>query len=160
MSVLAAGSGWRQFMEQSIIAGLIAGTTVELFLFITHVASWPATYQWIASGVIGKTAFTSTSYAWLGLSLHGVISIVWASIFVAGAKRLPVLVEMPVLFGLLYGVIVFIGMQIVTMIAKIWAPPSAALLTIFLIDHIVFFGLPVALYVARAMRQEPLPTPH
>src|ERR1700680_702340 len=154
MTVVAGARGGCGFIERGIVAGLIAGTTVELFLFATHAAVWPGTYQWIASGLIGKVAFTSASYVWLGLSLHALVSLGWGLIYAALAQRLAILIDRPTISGLLYGLIVFVAMQILTMFSHIWAAPSSpTVLAIYITGHAVFFGLPTALYVANASSQ-------
>lgn len=132
-----------------IVAGLIAGITVELFLLAVSAASWPGTYQWIASGAAGKAAYESVTYAWIGLAMHFVISSAWGVLYVFLAPSYRALVTRPVLSGVLYGFGVFVVMQSVAGAAHIWSAPTAAQLSVYLIDHCVFFGIPLAFVVSR-----------
>ncbi|HVA27068.1 MAG TPA: hypothetical protein VNF68_02745, partial [Candidatus Baltobacteraceae bacterium] len=105
-------------------------------------------------GLVGSAAFASTSYVWLGLLLHFLISIIWATIYayVATAARFT---SRWILGGIVLGIVVMIGMQIVTMLAHL-APagaPSMSMLAMVLIAHVVFFGLPVAGYLAYSQRR-------
>jgi hypothetical protein len=137
----------------SIVAGVIGGTLIDTFLVFANHATYVQIWQFVASGIVGGAAFASPNYAILGFAMHFAISIVWASIYAwAAFGPMPALARAPVLSGLLYGVVVMIGMTIVLMVNHVGAAgiPDAATLVKSLIAHTVFFGLPVALYVSRA----------
>lgn len=86
--------------------------------------------------------------------MHYGISIVWALIYVQLAQRWPALYRSPVLWGLLYGVVVAIGMNTILIIKHVVpGPPSGMMLVGTLVAHCVFFGLPVALYASYAARR-------
>lgn len=136
---------------KAVVAGIIGGILIDAFLILTHMASFPGIYQFVASGVVGSVAFSSPNYIWLGVVLHLVISIVWALIYgyvaVAGKFTQRWLVG-----GIVLGIVVMIGMTIVQMLAHLApaAAPSLSTLGMLLIAHVVFYGLPVAGYIARA----------
>jgi hypothetical protein len=143
--VLAAG----------IVAGVIGGALIDTFLVIANHATYIQIWQFVASALVGSAAYASPSYAILGFAMHFAISIVWASIYAwAAFGPVPTLVRAPVLSGLLYGIVVMIGMTVVLMVNHVGPAgiPDAGTLVKSLIAHTVFFGLPVALYVSRAAR--------
>jgi hypothetical protein len=138
-----------------IAAGLIGGALIDTFLVLVNHSSFIQIWQFVASALVGGAAFTSPSYAILGFAMHFVISIVWASIYAwAAFGPLPALARAPVLLGLLYGVVVMIGMTLLLAFNHFGPAggPDPATLVKSLIAHTVFFGLPVALYVSRAAR--------
>ncbi|HUY11896.1 MAG TPA: hypothetical protein VMV73_06510, partial [Candidatus Dormibacteraeota bacterium] len=65
-----------------VTTGIVAGIIVDLFLILSHAAPFPGIYQFIASGLVGTAAFTSSGYIYLGLLLHLAISVIWAYIYV------------------------------------------------------------------------------
>ena len=136
-----------------VMAGILGGILIDLFLIIANHANPIQVWQFIASGLVGSAAFTSASFAWLGLALHFFTSIVFGVVYAYAAIGLRALARQPILSGLVYGVIVMIVMQFVTAIVHLSpaGPPEARMIIVGLIAHTVFFGLPVALYVARKL---------
>lgn len=133
---------------RTLTAGIIGGITVDLFLILARVAPFPGMYQWIASTIVGPAAYTSTAYIGLGLAMHFFISIAFALAYGALAARSRALVDNPTLGGVVFGIAVMLVMQVVTGLAHVAQPPSVVGIVISLIAHIVFFGLPVAWYIA------------
>src|ERR1700736_6752057 len=134
-----------------VVSGLIGGALIDTFLAVANHASYIQIWQFVASALVGAAAFASPSYAMLGFVMHFVISIVWASIYAwAAFGPLPVLARLPVAYGLIYGVVLMIGMTALLMVQHIGpaGAPDPATLVKSLIAHTVFFGIPVALYVA------------
>ena len=129
-------------------AGIVGGIIVDLFLIIVHAAPFPGVYMFIASGLVGPAAFTSSWYIALGVVLHLLISIVWAAIYVFVFQQL--FAKLP-WWGnaVIFGVVVMLGMQAV-LLSKHLEPafPTGMGLVTNLIAHVVFFALPVA-YVLR-----------
>jgi hypothetical protein len=138
-----------------IVAGLIGGVLIESFLAIANHANVIQIWQFVASGVVGGVAFTSSNYAVLGFAMHFAISIVWATIYTwAALGPLPTLARHPVVSGLLYGAVVMIGMDVLLIVKHVGPGglPDPGSLFISLIAHTVFFGLPVALFVGKTAR--------
>ena len=129
-------------------AGVVGGIIVDLFLIIAHIDPFPGMYMFIASGLVGKVAFTSSGYIALGILLHLLISIVWAAIYVVVFQRL--FPKLP-WWGnaVIFGIVVMLGMNAL-LLGKGLEPafPSGMGLVTNLVAHIVFFALPVA-YVLR-----------
>ena len=67
----------------------------------------------------------------------------------AAAFRVAALGARPVRSGLAYGVVVYAGMQLLLAVVGAFHAPTPSTLALALVDHTVFFGLPVALVVAR-----------
>jgi hypothetical protein len=136
-------------LKRAVTAGLIGGVVVDLFLILIRVAPFPGIYQFIASTVVGPVAFSSSAYIALGVVMHFVISIIFALAYAFIAQRSPVLLEHPIRWGAIFGVAVMLVMQVVTGVAHASQPPTVQGIVIGLIAHVVFFGLPVAWYIAR-----------
>lgn len=141
---------------RALTAGLLGGVIVDLFLIIVRAVPFPGVYQFIASTLVGPVAFTSSAYIALGLVMHFLISIVFASAYAFIASRSRALLEQPIAWGAVFGLAVFAVMQVVLTLAHAAQPPSVKGIVIGLISHVVFFGLPVALYIARGEKRQTL----
>ena len=128
-----------QAIHMSIIVGLIQKSPV--------MGAW----QYIASGALGLSAFEGgIGTALVGVFFHFLISFIVAGIFIFAAGRLPVLRRNLIIGGLLYGLGVFIVMNMIV-IPLSAAPPLPAPTTPWLIEaaleHILFVGLSLGLLV-------------
>jgi hypothetical protein len=142
-------------LAAGMVAGVIGGAFIDTFLVIANHTTYVQIWQFVASALVGGAAYASPAYAILGFAMHFAISIVWASIYAwAALGPVPALARAPVLSGLLYGVVVMIGMTMVLVVNHVGPAgvPDPATLVKSLIAHTVFFGLPVALYVTREAR--------
>jgi hypothetical protein len=137
---------------QAAIAGVLGGIIVDLFLAIVTHHSPIALWQFIASTIVGQVAFTSSSYALLGFIVHFIVSIVWAVLYAYVFGALGQLKNW-ILGAIVWGVVVDAAMQLLLQI-KIGAPFGTGFIN-GLLPHIVFYALPVALYMARGARVEP-----
>ena len=144
---------WKVIFRQALVAGIIAGICFETYLVLTVVVpshgNLLQVWQWIASAAVGDIAFTSPSYAWLGLMVHFIISIAWAGGYAYLAQQQEFMNRRWVISGLVYGLVVYIFMDILLLGARKFVPPSAPALLNLLIEHSVFFGLPLAFVVSR-----------
>ncbi|MBB5206980.1 hypothetical protein [Chiayiivirga flava] len=104
--------------------------------------------QSVASGVLGADAYAGgAASAALGLVLHIAIAVMMAMVYDMASLRLRILVRRPVLFGAMYGVLLFGAMNwlVVPLSAAAMAPPSGLWLWCGLAAHIVLVGIPCAL---------------
>jgi hypothetical protein len=134
-----------------VAGGILGGIFIDAFLTLANQTPIVAIWQFIASTLVGPAAFTSPSYAVLGFAMHFAISIVWGVIFaVLASGPIRALVRRPWLAGIAYGIVVMIAMTTGLALAHVGggAAPSTAMLVKSLIAHTLFFGVPVALYVA------------
>ncbi len=107
--------------------------------------------QGIASGVLGRTAFTQgTRSAILGLFLHYFIATTVAAIYIFASRKLP-LSRHPFLWGSAYGVVVYLIMNYVVLpLSKIGPRPTPPLIPLINgVAALIFcIGIPIAL-IAR-----------
>ncbi len=110
--------------------------------------------QWDASNAYGVRAFAGGwPMAFAGLAMDLVVSLVWATIFVALYARFETVRRNVVVSGLLFGVVVMLVMlyAIVPLGHATRMQSTVAHVVNVLVAHSVFFGLPLALTV-RASR--------
>ena len=142
-----------------LVGGSIAGA-LDILFALTHAGvngmGPQQLLQVVASGLLGQDAYAGGwGTAVLGLAAHFVLSLLWAALFVVVASRVPRLLAKPALSGALFGVLVFLAMRLVVLPVSAFPHPvsfkplSAGL---DLLSHVFFFGLPIALAAARAIR--------
>ena len=145
-------------LRSSVIGGLIIGTADAIIYhwFVTSVlGGFPliSVFQYIASGALGESAFAgSIATALLGVLFHFLISIVIAGVFILSADRIPLLRRHPIIGGLLYGVGVFIVMNMIVIPLSATPPlpaPTTPQLIVNILDHILVVGLPLGILVRR-----------
>jgi hypothetical protein len=145
-------------IETITLAGLVAGVldiTATSTLMTLQGMPLERLWQGIASGALGPSAFKGGKRtAALGLVFHFLIALAVAAIYYAMSIKLPTLIEKPILYGTLYGIVVHVVMS------RIVLPLSAApkrefspkAFLIQLVIHIFFVGLPIALTVTHFSR--------
>jgi hypothetical protein len=109
--------------------------------------------QYIASGLLGPSSFNGGLVtAALGTVLHFVIAFGAASVYVFASRRLTVLKTKPVLFGLLFGLAVYLFMSylVLPLSAVAHSPFSLALFLNGVIGHALFVGVPIAWYAGKS----------
>jgi uncharacterized membrane protein YagU involved in acid resistance len=108
--------------------------------------------QYIASGVLGKAAFSGgLAAAGLGTLLHFFIAFTVAAAYILASQKILALKARPVTFGLTFGVLVYLVMNFIVL-PKSAVAPSPFSLAMFLngiIGHALFVGLPIALFSRR-----------
>lgn len=139
--------------------GLIAGTLDICAAFLTawlRAGVGPAgLLRFVASGLLGPAAAQGGARAAaLGLALHFLIATIWTIIFYLASRKWLSLVERPVMFGLLYGIFVYLFMNFVVLPLSLVAqrPRTAVGTTIGLLTIMFCIGLPIALVVRRFSR--------
>lgn len=112
--------------------------------------------QGIARGLLGMRAMQGGwAAALLGLGLHFLIAFTAASVYYAASRKLRVLRQRPIVSGLLYGIAVFLFMNmIVVPLSAIGRSPTAMLAFNLgsanaVLALMLFIGLPIALAVNR-----------
>ena len=142
------------------IGGCIAGA-LDILFAISFAAYGGRTADWllptVATGLLGEHAYAGGwAAAILGLAGHFAMSFGWAALFVFAASRVPRLIERPLMYGLLFGALVFFTMRLVILPLSAFPypvsfKPLAAGLD--LLSHLFFFGLPIALAAAKNLRR-------
>jgi len=106
----------------------------------------------VAAGLLGKASYEGgNATAVLGLALHFFIAFVMALVYVRAARRLPILIQRPLLMGVAYGFVLYLVMNfvVVPLSAIGFHAPSLKGAIRALIPHIVFVGPAIALAAAR-----------
>jgi len=138
--------------------GLIAGTLdiTDALVFSYFRGVTPVmVFQYIASGLIGMRSFQLGSVSVvLGVAIHYFIALTWTTLFYVASRRLPILTRRPVLSGLLYGVGVYLFMNLVALpLSGVPHPlkPVSLLSRVNGVLALVFcIGLTIALLVRRS----------
>ncbi|HEY2961566.1 MAG TPA: hypothetical protein VGJ37_04085 [Pyrinomonadaceae bacterium] len=137
--------------------GLIAGT---LDISAACITSWlragfppVRVLQSVASGLLGAAAYEGgKKTAALGLVLHFLIATTWTAVFYFATRKLCFLIERPVTWGLVYGVIVYAFMNFVVLPLSAFpqrTPPRLSGRIIGLLVIMFCIGLPIATIVRR-----------
>lgn len=144
-----------------LVGGLIAGT-LDILFALTYAAVNGVgplrLLQTVASGLLGDAAFGGgAATAILGLATHFGLAYLWAALFVAVASRVPQLVVKPAVAGVIFGVLVFFTMRLVFLPLSAYPYPLVFRPLgwgLDLLSHMFFFGLPIALAAAKALKSE------
>src|SRR5215813_744030 len=113
-------------------------------------------FQGIAKGLIGDASFNGGwATVLLGVALHFLIAFIWAAIYHGASVMLPALIRRALVFGPIYGVVVYFAMQIIVLpLSAIRKPPfsfgTGTAMMRGIIVHILCVGLPIALMARRA----------
>jgi len=147
-----------------LVGGLIAGTCDILYATIYSYlrAEVPPMriLQSVASGLLGSDAYAGgMPVALLGLGLHFFMALVWAAIYVTASRSWPVLVQKPIFCGAVFGLFVYLFMNLVVLPLSATPPrtsfPSVLTIITSLIVHTMLFGVPIALAARRAAQEQP-----
>ena len=140
-----------------VTAGLVVGVLdiISAFFIFGAIGSSPVRIlQSIASGLLGPESFKGgLTTAGLGLVLHFVIALGAAAVFYAASRKLPVLIEHPIVSGLVYGLGVYAFMNLVVLPLSAAKPRySVYIIVSQLLVHPLLIGIPIALMVRRFSR--------
>ncbi len=132
--------------------GSIAGACDITYAIVANMqrgSPWDRTLQSVASGWLGRDAFSGgMPAAALGLASHFLIAFIWAAIYLGASRGLKPLAHRPLLFGPLFGALVYVLMN--TVVVPLSAAPFAIpLRTTGLLVHVFLVGLPIALATRR-----------
>ena len=138
-------------------ATLVAGTldiVLAVILSLSRGRSPIDMLRFVASGPFPAATQWGTSGALLGLATHFTLMAIMATIFVIAAGRLPALTAKPVQWGVIYGLITYVVMNLIVVPLRFPAawPPKPIGIATQLFAHIVLVGIPIALIAARTMR--------
>lgn len=138
--------------------GLIAGTfdIADALIFSHFRGATPVmVFQYIASGLIGIRSFQLgwTSVV-LGAAIHYFIALAWTAVFYFASRRLAILIRRPVLSGLLYGIAVYLFMNLVALPLSDVPHPLKPVSVVSRVNGVLALmfciGLTIALLVRRS----------
>lgn len=144
-----------------VLAGAIAGLLDMVWvctLWGTLGVAPKRIFQAIASGWVGNDAAVAGGWttALLGLASHFAITIAMAYVYALVARRLPLLIQRPVLYGALYGIVLWaIMIYVVVPLSAApsgQSPPWPWALWANIAAHMFLVGVPCALGARWALR--------
>ena len=160
ISVTASVAQPRAF-ESILLGGFMAGTLDGLDAIVFFgwlVGATPVgIFQHIASGLIGRSSFQGGWHTVvLGIVLHFTVATGAATVYYFASLRLPALFQRPLLFGPIFGLVVYVCMYYVIVplsaVTKSTGAFSSLELLNALIAHMFFVGAPIALATAWSAR--------
>jgi len=147
-----AAAAWRGILLRGLGAGVLGSILIDAFLYMVFLrpAHQPMTAMW---QIVSATATGGTLISpWFGLLIHFCVSIAWGVGYAYAAATSSAIARHPYISGPVFGLIVMVIMQVAELAAGVKLPLTVAAFAGALIAHTLFFGLPVAVYITRAMR--------
>ncbi len=152
--------GRRSWGQALVASALVAGfLDISYAILISYFRSGTRPsriLQSVAAGALGRDAFTGGARtAAIGLGFHFLNAFIITAIFFAVASRVPALTRRPVLVGALYGIGVYLVMNLVVVpFSRIGVRPHPAPIVAVtgILVHMFFIGVPIALGARRAFR--------
>ncbi|HEY6946605.1 MAG TPA: hypothetical protein VI431_15810 [Candidatus Acidoferrum sp.] len=138
------------------VGGLVVGAIDLAYAILVYSPQRPMRVpQTIASGLLGMKSYNGgAETAALGVLLHFVIALGAATVYYLGSRKLKILVDRAVLFGLLYGALVYLFMHLVVL--PLSAVPRGHMSWIYqlaeFVEHWFGVGLPIALSIRHYSR--------
>lgn len=144
----------RRILIPGAIAGVGGGVLLGICFWLTAaLPQYPgavALLQFVASAAIGKGAFSTSGYAWLGLVMHLCASAGWGIGYAYLAQTRAAVNARPAISGIIFGLVVWLVMQVVLGASNSLPAPAVRTITLEIVAHTLFFGVTVA-YVSRAL---------
>jgi len=141
-----------------VLGGIVAGTFdityACTFWWLKRGVLPTRVFQSVASGLLGDASFTGGwPTALLGLALHYFIATSMAVTYYLFARRWSELWERPLLFGPLYGVLLYWIMNYIVLPLSAARPGSkdALWITVSVVVHAFLIGTPCAIFARRAI---------
>jgi hypothetical protein len=135
------------------VGGFIAGVIDLMYAILVYSPKHPIKIgQAVASGLLGARSFSGgCQTAALGVLLHFTIAFGAATVFYLASRRLPFLLQHPVLSGLIYGGLVYGFMHLVVLPLSAVAHGHTRLIYQIceFVEHWFGVGLPISLSVKR-----------
>jgi hypothetical protein len=138
-----------------LIAGLTCGVLDGLSAVALAKGRWRRVFQFVASGILGPGAQQGgVGVAWVGIALHFLVALSATTIYYFVSRRVPILIDHALLFGILYGVAIHFFMTFVAIpMSRTGSRPLV--LRAFLMQlavHMIVVGPTIALMSRRYSR--------
>lgn len=145
--------------ETILYGGLVVGILDGLFALVFYglILGVPPVriFQSVASGLLGRASFEGGIPTFLlGILLHFIVASCIAAVYYLASLKLPVLIHRPVVCGLIYGMLAYLGMNyvVIPLSAIGYRPSSLRLFLPAFIAHAFLVGLPIALLARRSAK--------
>ncbi|PIB93902.1 hypothetical protein [Caulobacter sp. FWC2] len=134
------------------VAGTLDMTEACFYWGVTKGVAPERIFQSVASGLLGKAAFTGGApAAVLGMAAHFGIMAVMVACYVLAGLRLPILTRRPVVMGLAYGLATYAVMNFLVLPLSQARHGGPFVLSTFVNNlgaHLFMVGVPIALIAA------------
>ena len=136
-----------------LIAGALDITAACVYSWVRANVSPIRVFQSVAAGLLGSASYTGgAKTAALGLALHFLIATTATALFYFASRKLKFMIEQPIIWGPVYGVLVYLFMNFVVLPQSNFPMRGVPTLSSRVINMaIIMFcvGLPIALVVRR-----------
>ena len=141
-----------------VVATLVCGTLDILLAVILTLmrGKEPAgMLRFVASGPFPQATEWGASGSVLGLAVHYGLMAIMVAVFVIAARSIPALTAQPLLWGLVYGLITYVAMNLIVVPLRFPAawPPKALAVGTQLFAHVVLVGWPLAFITRHYLRR-------
>ncbi|HMQ61415.1 MAG TPA: hypothetical protein PKE06_12155 [Flavilitoribacter sp.] len=147
----------RTILTAGLLAGTLDGLAASIGFYLNNHKNPALVFRFIARGIFGEQASTGgTGMAAAGVFLHYLIAFIWTVVFFLIFPRLKFLSKNLVLSGMVYGLFIWLVMNVVVLpvshgISFTFSFPKSLLG----LSYIVFLvGLPIGLLIGRYYRQK------
>jgi hypothetical protein len=110
-------------------------------------------FQSIAAGLLGRPSFSGgLSTAALGAVLHFFIAFLIVATYMLASRQIAILTRSPIICGLVYGVLVYLCMNLVVLPLSVAGRPTFVLPVVIngVLIHMLGVGLPSTLFAKAA----------
>jgi hypothetical protein len=140
-----------------VLATLVAGTLDILAAVLLSLifGRGPMTMlRGVASGPFPPATEWGAPGSVLGLAVHFTLMAIMVTIYMVAADRRPALRAKPLQWGVIYGLITYVAMNLIVVPLRFAGafPPSLRGVLTQLFCHIVLVGIPIAYIAARHLR--------
>jgi hypothetical protein len=154
-------SGWPYAIAGGIVAGALDITYACVFWAIKAGVPARRIFQSVAAGLLGREAAVSggNATAALGLALHFFIALTMAAVYFVVARRWPLLWRRAWVMGAVYGLWLYIAMNyiVLPLSAAGGGSRDAVWITLSVLVHVVFIGIPCAVGARYGILREKRP---
>jgi hypothetical protein len=142
-------------LQVILIAGLTCGVLDGLSAVALTSGRWMRVFQFVASSILGPDSFQGgVATALVGIAIHFLVALSATAIYYSVSRRIPILMDRALLFGVLYGVSIHLFMTFVA-IPMSRIGPRPLVLRSFLLQlavHMIVVGPTIALMIRRYSR--------
>ena len=146
----------RAILYGGLTVGVLDGLDAIVFFGLRNGVGPLRIFKGIAGGLLGRDAAAAGGLptALLGVILHFTIATTIVTVFSLASRRLPFLTRRPLVWGPLYGIAVYLTMNLVVLplsaLHGTGLPSALPVLLNGLLIHIVGVGTPSALFAREA----------
>jgi len=144
-------------LRSTAIATAVSGTldiAFAMILTLLYGREIGSMLRFVGSGPYPAAKEMGQTGAIFGLLVHFTLMAIMAAAYVLMSRRIPALVERPIPWGIIYGLLTFVVMNWMVLPLRFDAPIPGKPLAIAtqLFAHVVLVGVPIALITAHFLR--------